>query len=57
MANYEKARVRLTNTQLSKLKSATKIKTGTTLSITTKNVQDKELPHELFLTSNNKAKK
>ena len=34
MANYEEARVKLTNTQLNKLKSAAKNKTGTTLRIT-----------------------
>ena len=31
MANYDKARVKLTNTQLNKLKSAAKNKTGTAL--------------------------
>ena len=31
MKNYEEARIKLTNTQLSKLKSAAKNKTGTTL--------------------------
>ena len=31
MANYEEARVKLTNTQLNKLKSAAKNKTETTL--------------------------
>ena len=30
--NYQKARIKLTNTQLSKLKSAAKHETGTTLS-------------------------
>ena len=37
MANYEEARVKLTNTQLNKLKPAAKHKTGTTLRITKKN--------------------
>ena len=41
MANYEKTRVKLTNTKLKKIKSTQKNKTVTTLS-TTKN-------HELFL--------
>ena len=49
MANYEEARVKLANTQLNKLKSAAKNKTGTILRITQKNFQDEELPHELFL--------
>ena len=44
MTNYEEARVKLTNTHLKKIKSAAKNKTGTTLRITTKNFQGKELP-------------
>ena len=56
MVNYEEARVKLTNTQLSKLKSTAKIKTGTTLRITKKNFQDEELPHELFITTRQKTK-
>ena len=51
MVNYEEARVKLTNTQLNKLKSAAKNKTGTTLRITEKNFQGEELIHELFLTT------
>ena len=35
--------------QLNKFKSAAKNNTGTTLRITKKNVQDEELPYELFL--------
>ena len=42
MVNYEEVRVKLTNAQLHKLKSATKHKAGTTLK---RIVQDKELPH------------
>ena len=42
MVNYEEVRVKLTNTQLHKLKPATKDKAGTTLE---RKVQDKELPH------------
>ena len=57
MANYDKTRVKLTNAQLSTLKSATKNKTGTTLRITKKNVQYEELPHELFLTARNISNK
>ena len=51
IANYQEARVKLTNTQLNKLKSVAKNKTGTMLRINKKNFQDKELPHELFLTT------
>ena len=40
MANYEEARVKLTNTQLNKLKSAAKHKTGATLRITKKNFSE-----------------
>ena len=39
MANYKEARVKVTNTQLNKLKSAAKNKTGTTSKITKKNFQ------------------
>ena len=56
MANYEEARVKLTNSQLNKLKSAAKNKTVTTLSITMKSLQEEELPHELFLTTRRKTK-
>ena len=49
MANYQEARVKLTNTQLNNLKSAAKNKTGTILRINKRNFQDEELPHELFL--------
>ena len=45
MANYQETRVKLTTTQLNKLKSAAKINTGTTLRTTKKNVQDEEVPH------------
>ena len=51
MANYQEARVKLTNTQLSKLKSAAKNKSGTILILNKKNFEDEELPHELFLTT------
>ena len=45
MANYQEARVKLTNTQLNKLKSNTKNKTRTILRINDKNIEDEELPH------------
>ena len=47
MANYQEARV----TQLNKLKYAAKNETGSILRITRKNIQDEELPHELFFKS------
>ena len=53
MTNYEEATVKLTNTQLNKLKSAAKKVTRTTLRI---NSQDEKLPHELFLTTRQKIK-
>ena len=56
MANYEEAKVKVTNTQPNKLKSAVKNKTGTTLRITKKNFEDEELPHELFLKTRRKTK-
>ena len=56
MANYEEARLQPTNTQLNKLKSAAKNKTGKTLRITKKNFQDEELTHELFVATGQKTK-
>ena len=57
MAIYEEGRVKLTNSELKEIKSAAKIKTGTTLRITQKNFQDEELPYELFLTTRQKNKR
>ena len=57
MENWEEARVKLTNTQLNKLKSTVTNKIGTTLRIIKKNFQDEELPHELFLTTRQKTRK
>ena len=51
MASYEEARAKITNSQLNKLKSTAKNKTGTTLKRTKKNFQDEELPHEFLLTT------
>ena len=45
MANYQEARVKLTNTQLNKSKSAAKNKTGTILRMNKKNFEDEELTH------------
>ena len=46
---YQK-RVKQTNIQLNKSKSAVE-KKGAILRLNTKNVEDEELPHELFLTT------
>ena len=56
MPNYEEVGVKLTNTQLHKLKSAAKTKAGTTLRKTIKKLQDKELPHSLILTTRQRVK-
>ena len=56
IASYQEARVKLTNTQLNKLKSAAKTKTGTLLRLNKKNFEDKEFPHELFLTTRQTTK-
>ena len=42
MTIYEEARVKLRNTQLKKLKSSARNKTGTTLRMTNKNFRDRE---------------
>ena len=57
MANYQKAGVKLTNTQLNKLKLAAKSKTGTILKINQKSIQDEDLLHELFLTAREATQK
>ena len=51
-----RSRVKLTNTQLNKLKSAAKSKTRTILRFSKKNFEDEELPHELFLTKRQTTK-
>ena len=50
MTSYEETRLKLTNTQMTKLKPATARR------ITKKHVQDDELPHELFLITRQKIK-
>ena len=45
MANYQEAIIKLTNTQLNKLKSPAKNKAGTILRLNKKKVEDEELPH------------
>ena len=55
MANYQKARVKLTNTKLKKINFAVE-KTVTILRLNKKNFEDEELPHELFVTTWKKNK-
>ena len=56
MTNYQEARVKLTNTQLNKLKLVRKNKTRTILRFNKKNFEDEELPHEFFLTKTQTTK-
>ena len=51
MAGYSKVKVKLTDTQLKKLKTAVKNKTGTTLRMSLKMLNENNLPHELSLTT------
>ena len=51
MAEYNKVNVRLTETQLKKLKAAVKNNTGTILRINLKMFNENNLPHELLLTT------
>ena len=51
MVEYSKANVRLSDTQLKKLKTAVKNKTGTTLRMSFKMFDGNDLPHELLLTT------
>ena len=51
MTINQTAEIKLTNTQLNKLKSPARNKTGTILRLNKKNFEDEELPHELFLTT------
>ena len=51
IAYYQEPRVKLTNAQLSKLKSEAKNKTETIKRSNKEKFEDEELPHELFLTT------
>ena len=57
MMNFEGAKLKLTNTQLNKLKSSAKYKTVKTLRVTKKDFQDEKLPYALFITTRKKNKK
>ena len=56
MTKYNKVNVKLSNTQLKKLKDAVKDNTGTTLRISSKMFDGNDLPHELLLTTRQKTK-
>ena len=45
MVSYQEPRLKLKNTQLNKLKSAAKNKTGTILKLIKKNFENEEFPH------------
>ena len=56
MVEYSKVNVKLSDTQLKKLKTAVKDKTGTTLRMSLKMFAENDLPHELLLTTRQKTK-
>ena len=56
MVEYSKVNVKLSDTQLKKLKTAVKDKTGTTLRISLKMFDGNDLPHELLQTTRQKTK-
>ena len=56
MVEYSKVNVELSDTQLKKLKTAVKDKTGTTLRMSLKMFAENNLPHELLLTTRQKTK-
>ena len=56
MVEYSKANVRLSDTQLKRLKTAARNKTGTTLRMSLKMFDGNDLPHELSLTTKQRTK-
>ena len=56
MVEYSKVNVKLTDTQLKKLKTAVKNKTGSTLRMSLKMFDGNNLSHELLLTTRQKTK-
>ena len=54
MIEYTKVNVRLSNSQLKKLKDAVSNNTGTTLRISLQMFNSNNLPHELLLTKKQK---
>ena len=56
MTKYCQLNFKLSNSQLHKLKSAVKNKTGVTLQMNIKMIDGNKLPYELFLTAQQKNK-
>ena len=56
MVQYSKVNVKLSDTQIKKLKNAVKNKTGTTLRTSLKIFNGNDMPHELLLTTRQKSK-
>ena len=56
MVEYSKVNLKLSDTQLKKLKTAVKNKTATTLRISLKMFNGNDLPYELLLTTGQKTK-
>ena len=56
MVEYNKVNVKLTDTQLEKLKTDVKNNTGTTLRMSLRMFDGNDLPHELLLTTWQKTK-
>ena len=56
MVEYSKVNVKLSDTQLKKLKTAVKDKTGTTLRMRLTMLDGSNLPHEFMLTTREKTK-
>ena len=56
MIEYNKINAKLSNLQVSKLKTAVKNNEGTTLRISSKNFNSQDLPHELYLTTRQTTK-
>ena len=56
MVEYSKLNVKLSDTQLKKLKTAVRDKTETTVRMSLEIFNRNDLPHELFLTASQKTK-
>ena len=56
MVEYSKVNVKLSDTQLKKLKTAVKDKTGTTLRMRLTMLDGNNLPHEFMMTTREKTK-
>ena len=56
MVEHRKVNVKLSDTQLKKLKTAVKNKTGTTLRMSFKMFDGNDLPHDLYLATRQKTK-